>query len=123
MKFSKLISIAGILIVSSVLPFEALARQKELTCHGNIETFDKKLIQAGVIYMVVYDTSGDVSKVRFAGREFDARAETGKSWKGLWLKRMDSMVYFSLLPEDGGAIKFQFEENRWFSGICLQSGR
>jgi hypothetical protein len=119
MKFSKLISIAGILVLSSGLSFEALAQQKELTCHGNIETFDKKLIQAGVIYKVVYETSGDVAKVWFAGREFEARAEKGKSWKGVWMKQMDDKVYFSLLPDEGGTIKFQFEENRWFSGNCL----
>lgn len=122
MKCSRLISTAWILAFASVLPFEALARQQELTCHGNIETFGKKLIQSGVLYKVVYDTSGDVSKVRFAGREFYAKAETGKSWKGVWLKRIDSEVYFSLLPEDGGTIKFQFDENRWFSGNCVRPG-
>ncbi len=109
--------------MSSVLAIEAPAGEKELTCHGNIETFDKRIIRSGVSYMVVYNTSGDVSTVRFAGREFEAKAETGKSWKGFWLKRMDNKVYFSFLPDDGGTIKFQFEENLWFSGNCLQQDR
>lgn len=119
MKVCKLINVAGTLVLSSSLAFDAMAGQKELTCHGNIETFAQKLIQAGVIYKIVYVTSGNVSRIRFAGREFDAKAETGKSWKGVWLKKIDDKMYFSLLAEDGGAIKFQFDENHWFSGNCL----
>ena len=94
------------------------ASESNRTCHGNLETGNRQIIQAGVTYKLSYDISGTKAKVRFAGREFDARAETGKSWTGVWIKRMDEGIYFSFLPEDGGAIKFQFEPDRWYSGNC-----
>ena len=87
-------------------------------CQGNIETFAKKVVQTGVSYKLNYEISGQSAKVRFAGREFEARVELGKSWKGPWVKKMDENIYFSYLPEDGGTIKFQFEPDRWFSGNC-----
>lgn len=88
------------------------------SCQGNIETSTKTIVQAGVSYKLNYEISGQSAKVRFAGREFEANVEFGKSWKGPWIKRMDEKVYFSFLPEDGGTIKFQFEPDRWFSGNC-----
>jgi hypothetical protein len=97
-------------------------------CVGNFETFDKKIIQAGVSYKLHYELSGALARVQFAGREFDAQAEKGTSWKGLWIKKMDGSpigyipkeggTYFSYLPEEGGIIKFQFEPQKWFSGNC-----
>lgn len=97
-------------------------------CLGNLETFDKKLIQAGVSYKLHYEISGTSARVQFAGREFDAQAEKGTGWKGLWIKQMDGSpigyipkeggTYFSYLPEEGGIIKFQFEPQKWFSGNC-----
>ena len=81
----------------------------------------RRVIRAGVLYKLFYEVSGPEAKVRFAGREFDALAERGKSWKGLWIKRIDSAVYFSFLPDDGGTIKFQFEQDRWYSGNCLSN--
>lgn len=88
------------------------------TCLGNIETFDRKIIQAGVTYKLSFAVSGASAEVRFAGRAFNVAAERGASWKGVWLKRMDTEVYFSFLPDEGGTIKFQFEPNRWYSGNC-----
>ena len=97
-------------------------------CRGNLETFDKKIIQAGVSYKLHYEISGSSARVQFAGREFDAKAEKGTSWKGLWIMQMDSSpisnipregaAYFSYLPDEGGIIKFQFEPQKWFSGNC-----
>ena len=61
----------------------------ERTCHGNLETFDKKIIKAGVIYKMSYEVSGREVKIRFAGREFDAQAsENPSSYKGLWIRKM-----------------------------------
>ena len=96
----------------------AFASENERTCQGNIETFMKKIIEAGVTYKLSYSISGAKVKVQFAGREFDALAEKGKSWKGLWIKRMDETIYFSFLPDEGGTIKFKFEPNLWYSGNC-----
>lgn len=94
----------------------------ERTCHGNLETFDKKIIKAGVIYKMSYEVSGREVKIRFAGREFDAQAsENPSSYKGLWIRKMiyePDLFYFSYLPDDGGTIKFQFAPDRWYSGNC-----
>lgn len=94
------------------------ALENDRTCYGNLENFNRQIIQPGVTYKLSYEVSGAKAKVRFAGREFDALAESGKSWKGLWIKRMDEGIYFSFLPEDGGTTKFQFETDRWYSGNC-----
>ncbi|NOU12229.1 MAG: hypothetical protein HOO98_19765 [Nitrospira sp.] len=87
-------------------------------CQGNIESFDRKVEKAGISYKLWYELSDSIAKVRFAGREFEVKAERGKSWKGLWLQRMDKDLYFSYLPDEGGTIKFQLEPNRWYSGNC-----
>lgn len=94
------------------------ASGNERTCQGNLETFDKQIIKAGVTYKLSYSVSDSTAKVRFAGREFDALAESGKSWKGIWIKRIDESIYFSFLPDDGGTIKFQIKPNIWYSGNC-----
>ena len=96
----------------------ARAEFTELTCLGNIETFDRQIIKAGVSYKLSYSVSGNSAKVGFAGREFDVKAEQGKSWRGVWLQRMDDDLYFSFLPEDGGTVKFEFKPNEWYSGNC-----
>jgi hypothetical protein len=96
----------------------AFASENERTCQGNLETYQKQIIKAGVTYKLSYSISGEKAKVQFAGREFDALAEKGNSWKGVWIKRMDETIYFSFLPDEGGTIKFQFEPNRWYSGNC-----
>lgn len=95
------------------------ASEVKSTCHGNIETFDKKIIQADVTYLLWYEVSGAKAKIRFAGREFDAFVEKLSSSKGYWIKKIDDSIYFSFVPEEGGTIKFQFEPDRWFSGNCL----
>ena len=77
-------------------------------CLGNIETFDKNILTSGVSYKISYVVSGNSAQVRFAGREFDASVETGESWNGVWIKKMDDEAYFSFLPDDGGTIKFEF---------------
>ncbi len=96
----------------------AVAEEITRECQGNIESFDQKIEMASVSYKLKYEITGSIAKVRFAGREFEVNIERGQSWKGLWLKRMDSDLYFSYLPDDGGTIKFQFEPNRWYSGNC-----
>ncbi|MDX1913945.1 MAG: hypothetical protein SFU55_00045 [Methylophilus sp.] len=96
----------------------AIASDNERICQGNLETFDKQIIKAGVTYKLSYSISRSTVKIQFAGREFDAIAENGKSWKGLWIKRIDENIYFSFLPDEGGTIKFQFEPNIWYSGNC-----
>jgi hypothetical protein len=106
------------LALFSVFICAAGASENDRTCYGNLETFNKQIIQAGVTYKLSYEISDEKVKVRFAGREFDALAESGKSWKGIWIKRMDEGIYFSFLPEDSGTIKFQFEPDRWYSGNC-----
>ena len=106
------------LALFSVFICAAGASENDRTCYGNLETFNKQIIQAGITYKLSYEISDEKAKVRFAGREFDALAESGKSWKGLWIKRMDEGIYFSFLPEDGGTIKFQLEPDRWYSGNC-----
>ena len=78
------------------------------TCHGNLETFTRQIIQAGVSYNMSYEIAGSTAKIRFAGREFDAQVRMGKSWTGPWIMRIDNEIYFSYLPQDGGTIKFQF---------------
>ena len=95
-----------------------LASDNERTCQGNLETFDKQIIKAGVTYKLSYSIAGAKVKVQFAGREFDAHAESGETWKGLWIQRIDESIYFSYLPDKGGTIKFQLEPNLWYSGNC-----
>ena len=96
----------------------AIASDNERTCQGNLETFDKQIIKAGVTYKLSYSIAGAKVKVQFAGREFDAHAESGETWKGLWIQRIDESIYFSYLPDKGGTIKFQLEPNLWYSGNC-----
>lgn len=112
------IRIFGVVLLCAALSGIALASEFDATCRGNIETFDKKLIQAGVTYLLRYDVSGTKAEIRFVGREFEAVVEKGSSWKGRWIKNLDDKVYFSFLPDDGGTMKFEFEPNRWFSGNC-----
>jgi hypothetical protein len=107
-----------VLVLFSIFIRVAGASENDRMCYGNLETFNKQLIQAGITYKLSYEISGEKAKVRFSGREFDALVESGKSWKGLWINKIDEDIYFSFLPEDGGTIKFQFEPNRWFSGNC-----
>ena len=104
------------LLASTASPVEA--SDNERTCHGNIETGGRQITKAGVTYKLSYVVSGSKATIKFAGREFEATAETGKSWKGLWIKRIDNDIYFSFLPDDGGTIKFEFEANQWYSGNC-----
>jgi len=106
------------LALCSIWTAAASSSEFERTCQGNLETSNREIIKAGVSYKLSYNISGAKAKVRFAGREFDAVVESGKSWKGLWIKRIDDDVYFSFLPNDGGTIKFQFEPDRWYSGNC-----
>lgn len=103
------------------LALTASASEVKSICHGNIETFDKKIIKAGVSYLLWYEITGSKAKIRFAGREFDAEVATeisAKAWKGRWFRKMGDGIYFSFLPEEGGSIKFEFESDRWFSGNC-----
>lgn len=87
-------------------------------CLGNLETFDRQIIKAGVSYKLSYSVSGSTATVRFAGREFAASAKRGSSWQGIWVKRIDDDIYFSFLPAEGGTIKFQFKTDEWYSGNC-----
>lgn len=114
-----IVRILGIAILCVATSGIAMASEEvKSTCRGNIETFDKKIIQTDVIYLLWYEISGPRAKIRFAGREFDALVEKMSSAKGHWIKRIDDSIYFSFVPEEGGTIKFQFEPNRWFSGNC-----
>ena len=108
----------GVVVLCVTLASTGTASELEATCRGNIESFDKKIIQAGVTYLLRYEISDAKAKIKFAGREFDAVVERGTSWKGHWIKKIEDEEYFSFLPNDGGTIKFQFEPNRWFSGNC-----
>lgn len=109
----------------ALLPFaltswisQALANNVALECLGNIETFDRQVLTAGVRYHLSYEIAGTSGAVRVAGREFTVTVERGSSWKGPWLKLMAEKDYLSFLPEDGGTLKLQFETNAWFSGNC-----
>ena len=91
------------------------------TCRGNIETFDQKILTAGVTYLLWHQVTGNKAEIRFAGKEFVADvalATGGKAWKGRWLRNTDKPPYFSYLPDEGGTLKFEFENDRWFSGNC-----
>ena len=108
----------GTVVLCTALTGIATASELEATCRGNIESFDKKISQAGATYLLRYEISGTKAKIRFAGREFNAVVERGDSWKGRWIKKIEDKECFSFLPDDGGTIKFEFEPNRWFSGNC-----
>ena len=107
-----------VFIFSTMLCNNLYANEFSKECLGNLETFDKKILQAGISYKIYYEINDKVAKVRFAGREFDAKVEQGKSWKGLWLTNYEDDFYFSYLPDEGGSIKFKFENQKWFSGNC-----
>ena len=111
-------SAAALTAAALTVPAAAEVTYVTRTCQGNIETGSRQIAQTGVSYKLSYEISGSTAKIRFAGREFDAQVETGKSWTGPWVKRMDNEIYFSYLPEDGGTIKFQFAPDRWYSGNC-----
>ena len=118
MSIQKIIkTLIAIMLFNTAISF-AIASDNEKICQGNLEKGNKQIIKAGVIYKLSYIISGSTAKIQFAGREFDAIAESGKSWKGLWVKRIDESIYFSFLPDEGGTIKFEFEPNLWFSGNC-----
>jgi hypothetical protein len=105
------------------LTVSSFASELAVTCRGNIETFDKKIVTAGVSYLLWQKVSGSKAEIRFAGKEFGvdvALATDGKAWKGRWLRKMDRNTYFSYLPDEGGTLKFEFETDRWFSGNCAK---
>ena len=108
----------AVIAVAFAFPYVVVASDITRTCQGNIETYSRQIIQAGVSYKMSFEIFGSTAKIRFAGREFDAQVEMGKSWLGPWIKRMDNEIYFSYLPEDGGTIKFEFAPDRWYSGNC-----
>ena len=110
--------LAVVSAVAIAIPSVAQSAEVTRTCQGNIETFSRRIIQVGVQYKLSYAVSGSAARVRFAGREFDVNVETGGSWTGPWFKRMDGEIYFSYLPEEGGAIKFELLRDRWYSGNC-----
>jgi hypothetical protein len=121
MRERTLLSLASAAVFFSAIFSYAHASEVRGTCIGNIETFRRELIQAGVSYYIWYEFSGSTAKIRFAGREFQAEAATstgGKAWKGRWLRRMDNGIYFSYLPDEGGTVKFELAPDRWFSGNC-----
>lgn len=101
-----------------ILANTATAAVIETTCLGNIESFDRKIVQAGVTYLLRYEIFDTKAKITFAGHDLVALVDTGTSWKGRWIKRLEGNKYFPFLPDDGGTIKFQLEPNRWFSGNC-----
>jgi hypothetical protein len=77
----------------------------ERECLGNIETFDKKIVQVNVRYKMWFEISDKTALVRVAGREFKVEARRGNSWKGDWLQLIGEDQYFSFLPEEGGTLK------------------
>jgi hypothetical protein len=106
------------LVLFTTFICQANAKENKKTCYGNIETYSKEIVQAGISYKLSYEIFDSKVKIRFAGHEFDAIVENGNSWKGLWITKMDNDIYFSYLPDDGGTIKFKFKENLWYSGNC-----
>jgi hypothetical protein len=108
-------------LISLTASLAAATTEVQTSCKGNIETANRKIVHPGVSYFLWYSISGTAAKVRFVGRELDASVETGSSWQGRWLKRVDDAVYFSFFPDEGGTIKFQFELDRWFIGNCVLS--
>lgn len=99
------------------------AHIQKAQCHGNIETFDRRLIQADANYWISYKIYQNKATVWFAGREFEADIEqnTANAWRGYWLfvNDIDENLYFSYLPQQGGEMRFMFEPTVWFSGSCL----
>lgn len=90
-----------------------------LFCQGDIETKDKNVLEACVFYPLRYETTGSKANIRFAGKTFVASIEQGKSRKSKAIKKIDNETYFSFLPDDGGKIRFQFDQDRWYTGSCL----
>lgn len=98
--------------IAEASPIQAL-------CRGNIETPDRNILHAGVDYWLWYDVTDNKATVRIAGREFKATANTGSTFKGLWLQNVKDGPYLSFLPLDGGTIRVELETSVWFSGNCL----
>ncbi|USX23119.1 hypothetical protein NHH82_13560 [Oxalobacteraceae bacterium OTU3REALA1] len=94
----------------------SIAAERE--CLGNIETFDKKIVQVNVRYKIWFEISAQTALVRVAGREFRAEARRGNSWKGVWLHFNGENEYLSFLPDEGGTLKIQLDRKYWFSGNC-----
>jgi len=90
-----------------------------LFCQGDIETRDKNILAASVFYPLRYEITGSRANIHFAGKTFVATVEKVKSRKGKSIKKIDEEMNFSFLPDEGGKIRFQFDQDRWYSGICL----
>ncbi len=118
MTFQKKIIFLISIFLFTAAPVYAAATYEIRTCQGNLETYDKRIIKAAVQYKIGFKILDSTAKIRFAGREFDAIAETGRSWDGVWMQKQDKDIYFSFLPTEGGTIKFRFEDDLWFSGNC-----
>jgi hypothetical protein len=89
-------------------------------CLGNHETGLEKIVETSVDYFLWYKFVGEKAKVRFAGREFEAKVSYGQFYEGPWLQNHGDMETFSFLPGDGGTVTFQFNEELWFKGNCIK---
>lgn len=112
------------LILMLVVLFQCMvsgagAESVNLFCQGDIETRDKNVLEACVFYPLRYEITGSKANIRFAGKDFVASVEKGTSRKNKSIKKIDKETSFSFLPDDGGKIQFQFDQDRWYSGNCL----
>ena len=89
-------------------------------CLGNHETGLEKILETNVNYFLWYKFVGEKAKIRFSGREFDAKVSYGQFYEGPWLQNHGNKETFSFLPGDGGTVKFQFYDDLWFKGNCIK---
>lgn len=109
----------AVLIILSAICITTASAATVRECQGNIETFDKKVIEPGVSYKIWYEISGDRATVRVAGRNIDAEVAKHRVWNGAWIRFAGESDYLSFWPDDGGTIKLELNTNYWFSGNCL----
>jgi hypothetical protein len=112
------LAVIAIAIATALTGRIAHAQAKDVKCFGNTETGDKKVLQAGIQYLLWYRIEENTAKVRVAGRELSTKVDRGSSWKGPWLKLNTEQEYFSFLPEEGGTLKFQLDKQTWYIGNC-----
>ena len=89
-------------------------------CLGNHEKGLENIVETNVNYFLWYKFVGEKAKVRFAGREFEAKVSYEQMYDGPWLQNLGEMENFSFRPGDGGTIKFQLNDDLWFTGNCVK---
>jgi hypothetical protein len=102
-------------------PQGKVAKQEIFSCTGNIETFDKKLLQPGVQYSLLLNWDSKPPTVTVAGRSLKIEPSyNANMFKGPWFWNVIGKSYLSFLPDDGGILKLELESDVWYSGSCIR---